>query len=468
MVLPSLLTACGGNSSDGNDSTDNQPTTEPAIYGDNVVGIAQFGLLKNATVKIAKIPLGGGRATLAFTEVTSDGGMSKAGRFNTHSTELEDKAYYIYLIQGGDDIDPDGNGRENKPAFNNINKDGKKNLTGAIVRGEWLKTLGNKAFRITPLSQLILGISTADIKNYSGLRDKLHATAKSYLKQDINGDGKRNMLDVLIYNPLRDKAKVQDVFNDVIGRSVVFGQKVLSYYPDLTTYKKIGQLDTVTGFTKAQRSQDNKTFYLSTISSGFHIFDVSDPYDMSEKGFIDTDFDDFQISSDNKRVYGVYDTQGVGLTVLDISNPFSPTVLGKFGVIPDSGYRDILLSNDESKAFVFTGRELQILDLKNPTNIRKISSIKMSFSEGFSFRLGQMYKSKDDSRIYIGGQFGLSKMETFNVSNPAKPSRLGVVNYFYNLPLPELYDRYLSSDKEYAYIYKKQNSSLGKIISLKK
>jgi hypothetical protein len=466
IVLTTLLTACGGGSSEGDDSANNEPTTEPAIYGNNVVGIAQFGLLKNAKVIIAKIPLGGGRAKKVFEETTTDGNMSKAGRFNTHSSELEDKAYYLYAIQGGEDIDADGNGRENNPAFNNKNTSGKENVTGAIVRGEWLKALGNKAFRITPLSHHILAISTDDIKNYSGLRDKLHATANSYLKQDINGDGKQDMTDILVYNPLKDKAKIQDVFNDLIGRSVSFKQKQLSFYPDLNKYKKIGQLDTVTGYTKAQRSHDNKSFYLSTISAGFHIFDISAPYDMVKKGFIDTDFDDFQISSDNKKVYGVDSTDG--LTIIDISNAYAPKEIGKFGGIHSYGYRDIILSNDESKAFAFTGDELHILNITDPSNINKISSIKMSFPDGFSFRLGAIYKSSDDSRIYIGGQFGLSKIETFNVSNPSKPSRLGVVNYHYNLLFPEVYDRFLSSDKEHLFIYQKINGTLGKIISLKR
>ncbi len=448
ITLTALLTACGGSSGGNDDSVDNLPTTEPAIFGDNVVGIAQFGLLKNATVIIAKIPLAGGSLKLAFEEKTTGGDMRTAGRFNTHSSELEDKVYYIFATKGGTDIDPDGNGRENKSPFKG------NSLSGAIVRGEWLKTLGNKAFRLTPLSTHITNISSDNISSYSHLREKLHATAKSYLKQDINGDGKLDMMDILVYNPLRDRAKVKDVYNDIIKKGQVFLQKKSFYYPDVTKYKKIGILRTASGLEKKQLSKDGKTFYLATKSSGFHIFDVSDPYDMSEISSIGTRISDFQISSDNKRVYGVSLTGG--LSIIDISNPSSPKTMGNFGAgyVRQHGYQGyirILISNDESKAFVLTmGSELYILDIKDPANIHKIGTFKTVVDGGYHRRL---YKSNDDSRIYIGSgsPFSLSTMETIKVSDF---SSLGLLSYFHSgIVLPEVYGSFLSSDQEYYFTY---------------
>ena len=231
----------------------------------NVRGVAQLGLLKNATVKIFKIN-NDGTYTKLWTETTSDGDIGSAGRFNTHSNELEDKSYYLYQVTDGEDIDADNDGVEDENATTT------QGAMRAIVRGEWLKDMDDDAFKITAISEMLYINSANDIKNnYIGLTGALAKNAKELVGVDINSDGNIDAKDVLVFDPVIDmdtlKKSLKGKFDRILS-DIHSGKDGYAVNPKL-----LGSIDTNNAEGVTLSADGNKA-YVADLYDGLKIIDV--------------------------------------------------------------------------------------------------------------------------------------------------------------------------------------------------
>ncbi|MCK5918406.1 MAG: hypothetical protein KAG34_08265, partial [Cocleimonas sp.] len=130
------------------------------------------------------------------------------------------------------------------------------------------------------------------------------------------------------------------------------------------------------------------------------------------------------LSSDSKKAFVIGDK---GLQIVDISDPSSPALLGAYNIAKHDKTTtniayDIVLSNDESKAFVTTVAniydpittklgKLQIIDISNPSSPILLGNYSDSDMRSFKF-------SNDKRKIFITSSSGLKIVD---ISNPSTP-----------------------------------------------
>ena len=165
------------------------------------IGKAQMGRLKGATVKIFKL-LENGKKELVTTETTnSQGKLNIIGNFDLHTELLEDHSFYIYEISEGFDVDIDDDGKEDATATKN------HGVIHLISKGIWLKN-ANQKIRITPLSEILYTYVKRD--KFKNLEEHLTKYSKILLKTSLNSDDSIDAKDILLFNPVQDKALLSD------------------------------------------------------------------------------------------------------------------------------------------------------------------------------------------------------------------------------------------------------------------
>jgi hypothetical protein len=326
----------------------------------NVRGVVQLGFLKNASVKIFKINNDGTFREL-YTETTTDGGVDNAGRFNTHSSELEDKDYYIYQVTGGESIDVNYDGIEDDNVTTN------KGILRAIVRGEWLKTMEDDTFKITALSEKHYVNSLNYIKNnYAGLIGELYKSAKELLEEDINSDGDINAKDILAFNPILDKNMLKNDFKNKFDNVT---NNILNHKNDYAYFEsRLGRWG-VKKIISIELSNDAKTAFISKQDKGILILDVSTiKSTLPDIVEMDVFARSITISKDDKTMF-VAGYQN-GMSIYDLTDITDPKLLGN---IPTEIAVNITLSKDEKTAFIADGtggmKIVDITDLNNPEEI---------------------------------------------------------------------------------------------------
>ncbi len=390
----------------------------------NVRGVAQLGLLKNATVKIFKIN-NDGTYTKLWTETTSDGDIGSAGRFNTHSNELEDKTYYLYQVTDGEDIDADNDGVEDE------NATATKGAIRAIVRGEWLKDMDDDAFKITALSEMLYIKSADDIKNnYIGLTGALAKNAKELLGVDINSDGNIDAKDVLVFDPVVDRDTLKEDFRgkfDKVVEDLHIGYDGYAANPTL-----LGSIDADNAYGVTLSADGNKA-YVADQDDGLKIIDVSDPANPTLLGSIGTNYAlGVILSTDGTKAY-VTD-ESAGLKIIDISDPANPTLLGSIDT-----YRayEVTLSADGNKAYVADVYGLKIIDISDPANPTLLGSIDTDNAYGVTL-------SADGNKAYVADSD--DGLKIIDISDPANPILLGSLDTYYAWKVT------LSADGNKAYV----------------
>ncbi|MCH9739885.1 MAG: hypothetical protein K0U38_03455, partial [Epsilonproteobacteria bacterium] len=185
-------------------------TTQPiSIYvkESSKIAKAQMGRLLGATVNIIKLNSDGTQDTIYSTTTNSEGSLNRVGNFELKDEMLEDDAFYIYEVSGGQDIDTDDNGIADA---NSSKNSGKLRL---LTKGIWVKNAMHKV-RVTPLSELLY--SYVEQFSYAELEVKLNEYAKILLKTSLDGDSTVDVKDVMIFDPLNNQDALYDtlVYND--------------------------------------------------------------------------------------------------------------------------------------------------------------------------------------------------------------------------------------------------------------
>ena len=418
------FTACGGGGSTPADTTtttsggtttggNTNGGTAPATFGNNTVGILQFGLIKNGIVEIfAMSPSGKIGSKPLFTETTTDGDINHAGRFNTHSSELEDKTYYLYQYKTrkGTDIDANLDGIEDKE--NTIlTYDGWHQTIKVLIRGEWIKKLEDKAFRITPLSFAITSSVDYEDKPTAGLKDKFHNMSKQYILTDISGDGNIDIIDALIYNPLTNLKDTADEYRDVIHKSqlAMYKNLIHSSVEEYSYSKQIGAI-AIGCYEYGHSALRDDDLAMVEGKEALTFVDISDPSDMSILTRIEQRLELMVFSkSSNNIVYALEKTTDSvpysrALKVIDISDAESPNII--FEEDPEGQYiLDYRFSADMQQLYLVkilsnNKTYFEIYDLSDEKKPNKLSSTlvnKDTFGIYLSDKKDKIYLAREDS-----------------------------------------------------------------------
>ena len=193
-IVAFSLLGCGGG---GSSSSTNLKKS--------VDGIVELGRVAGATVKIFE--LDNKKKTLKWTETTSGDASSKLnemGVFNSHSNDMDLNKIYIFEVSGGKDWDADDNGvKDGSPVVNN----GSFRL---VTKGGWCYTCKGDAIKITYASEMQARILDEKIKNGTLTENDIKNSVKQILSKDIDGDGKIDGRDMLLYEPTKDKDKLDE------------------------------------------------------------------------------------------------------------------------------------------------------------------------------------------------------------------------------------------------------------------
>jgi len=420
------LTACGGgsggsgsttpstgessstNNPNGGGTTSNPNTPPPVNYGNNAVGVLQFGLIKNARIEIYKIDASGTRSKKPiFKEKTTDGNINQAGFFNTHSSELEDKTYYVYKYaytaylnedKKTQDIDTNLDGKEDTKYIPMDSGIGSTEINiEVMVRGEWIKNLGNKPFRITPMLHAIQRTVNQSGAT-SGLYEKFSNQAKQYIKKDINKDGVIDIKDAIVYDAVYNQQDTYLAYKDLVQRSEMSEFRDYDttgeYY---STDKGSMKLNCNPFFGTALRDD---SVAIAAGSDALYTIDISDPSDMSLLGELggENHLVAFSKSSHNivyiaEGVYSPRNHNGRSFKIIDISNANAPKVITTVGADNIESFK---LSSDMKQLYILraTGA-LEVYSLEDEQYPKLIKQMNVS-SDAMEIEL-----SEDKNKLHI-------------------------------------------------------------------
>ena len=198
-IITFSLLGCGGGGSSSSTSLKK-----------SVNGVVELGRVAGATVKIFEYDKG--KKTLKWTETTFGDASSKLkemGIFNSHSNDMDLNKIYMFEVSGGKDWDADDNGvKDNTPVIN-------KGSFRLVTKGEWCYTCKGNAIKVTYASEMQTRLLDKKIKDGT-LREKDIANSVNKILSaqngDINGDGKVDARDILLYEPTKDKEKLVEYF----------------------------------------------------------------------------------------------------------------------------------------------------------------------------------------------------------------------------------------------------------------
>lgn len=137
---------------------------------------------------------------------------------------------------------------------------------------------------------------------------------------------------------------------------------------DLTNPTRVAILDDVDSYDFRVNGQ-----YLYEIHyyDGIYIYDISDPTNPTEVTFWDTEGYPGDIAFEGNRGYLL--DNGIGLVILDISNPEEQSEIGRFPI--DFGAQRALVTLDVQDNYVYIGdRRLRVLNVSNLDSIFQVST----------------------------------------------------------------------------------------------
>ncbi|MBN2824125.1 MAG: hypothetical protein JXQ76_02290 [Campylobacterales bacterium] len=194
----------------------------------NTFGEASGELIINVvnSEKIAKVELGQlAYATIKIyttnKELIATTASNERGDFDLMLSSLDEQSFYIYEITGGQtsnsDVDWDGI----KDAFTTPHQ----GVLRLILKKEWIDNAAHP-IHASALSEMLY-LYSVEALNSRDLDKKLDAIAKVLLQDDLNGDGKITVEDIILFNPSTDKASLLPSIQkeyDKIAHAILYNQ----------------------------------------------------------------------------------------------------------------------------------------------------------------------------------------------------------------------------------------------------
>lgn len=386
------LTSCGGRDNNNNVTVDTPPTNNVAAIPPMVStktpatpsGQAILGPLANAKIEIFTFD-NLAAAPLYSTITDSSNDLMLAGRFSIPTESIEDGGLYVIRVSGGQDIDANDDGIiDPAPTANN-------GVIHALIRGARMKK-GN--FLVSAVTEVMYQRAYFFLAaNYSqkSIQDEINNRAKIVLRSDIDGDGDRDMDDIVSWHPRYDQLALRHGIEP---------------YKKLTSAILGGQID-----------RANALALTETVAAALSTNDIA-----------------AGIALKNKIAYVA--ANFAGLQAIDVSNPLQPVLL------------DTLLIPDELVAGVLNQGNLLPTQLTGPATVRisqisivdNIAFIAATIQETSSVLylvdiqdpkklniLGWIDTPGNGGRVAIHGNLAYiadldAGLQVVDISNPAQPS----------------------------------------------
>lgn len=351
------------------------------------------GGLSNAFVSIYQIEDNASK-TLLFEETTDT-----QGQFTNHGAELDANKFYIYEASGGVDT--------NDSRANN-------GTLRAIVKGDYAQ---NNDFTVSVVSEMLYIFCAKEVKyNYSvdTLQSVLDERITYILASDLDGTGLVDSKDALQFTYATDLGTINALkYPDTTALIENIYTNDISTFAEDVLANTMVSYDTPDFSRDVKLSSDGTKAYVATQNSGLHILDISDPFSPVLLGLYDTPgaSQHLTLSSDETKAY-VADT--TSLQIIDITNPATPTLIA----VHEGRASDVALSSDETKAYVAAYSDgLQVIDIANPAIPTLIANFNTpSDANGVTL-------SEDDSTAYVATVY--SGLQIIDVTNSSTPTLLG-------------------------------------------
>jgi len=406
---------------------------------------AQLGNLADADIYIYKIEENGTKKLLFQEKSASAYNLDDIGKFDTHADALKANELYLFKIVGGKDWDSNDNGIKDSYYTSN------SGTIRAYVTGQELIEANNK-FRVTLISEILTELVAKDIKysyNKDNFKTKLYQNANKLVKQDIDGSGSIDNIDILIFNPITDQPLLTEKYRanfskltDLIHQNRLPVNNIDSTIANLSTLHFARYIKLSKDKTKAYIADGNAGLFVADISDNskpkFTLnvktpdfaraieLDSSENYAYiadSDKGLQVVDLNSKSIvasldlnattraltlGKDNKLYIAA---SSGGVKVVDISNPTAPKLDYNI-TTPDIAY-SVTLSKDKSKLFIADNKAgLIVYNLDTNTTLGSFNTY--GYSRGVAL-------SSDESKAFVAdGTKGLYILDISNLSNSSK------------------------------------------------
>ncbi len=192
------LSACGGGGG-GEKNSSNSSNVD-------ISGVAQLGYVLNGKVDLFSLANPETPIATTYTSLSSE--IDHAGSFEFKAVNINRDDYYLLVVSGGEDIDPNDDGVVEEES---ISVNGKIH---AVVKGEELL---QPSIRITALSDMMYHKIKSDLSvmTQQQISAALNSNAKEYLF-DINGDDTIDNLDVVSFVPTIHRGELIKQYSDIL------------------------------------------------------------------------------------------------------------------------------------------------------------------------------------------------------------------------------------------------------------
>ena len=367
------------------DSNGNISKTVTRVVRVTTFATAQLGNLADAKAYIYRIDSSGSKHLL-YEQNTSNGyELSTIGNFDTHADSIDKSALYLFAIYGGKDWDSNDNGIKDSGGTTN------RGVLRAYATGEEIINAKN-GFKVTLVSELLYEAMAKDFKysfNLQSFKEKLKQKANTLLKNDIDGSGDIDNLDIITFNPIENQNDLTDRYRASYTKNIDLIHD--SKLPILNYTSSVSNLSTQ-DFARFIKLSKNKEFaFIADGNRGLFVADIKD--NSKPKFILNIDTPNFAravalnssedtvyiadsdsglqiVNLNSKSVVGSVDlngtaralaldeangkiyvaTESAGVKIVDISDSENPTILDTIDT-PDKAY-GVRLSSDKSKLFI--------------------------------------------------------------------------------------------------------------------
>jgi len=404
-------------------ATNSFGSTHELIYIDvlNIGKVAKIevGQLSNATIKLYKLRLDNTKELIESMQ------SNELGDFDMMPHLLEEGYYYIYEVTRGhtthSDVDHDG-------IIDDYATDNQGVIRLIMTKG-WL-TGSSHPIRITALGEMyylydIDGLAS----DYAQIGNRLDSIAKTLLDDDLNGDGKINAEDIIIFNPtfhrLSLKIPIQKRYETIITKILDNDIGRYKYIFDTKVIKEFDENATGCSPTTlcAFELQPTKIKYRNNIAyvlkeNRLFLYDTTQEKTISHIDFADGDYG-LYLDLTNSRIYLSSPTQDREIITIDISNLETPKVV-------DSqlhGIHGYIIGRVNDALLIYQDSELLVVDIGSPESAQEITHYSLPIFDQVIYTNGYSFTVADNQLLIkqynLQNLQNISQSATYQINNVA-------------------------------------------------
>ena len=355
---------------------------------------------------------------LYSTATTDSDDLSKAGLFEIPLVTLSDDMLYVIKVTGGVNLDADADGVSDETAIPNL---GSFHLVAQGV------DLRHSDFKVNILTELIyqqVAYLIAAQYPVNDILESINQFSEVLIRADLNGDGEKDIRDLMEWTPLYDKTVVsrdwtllEDCLDAIHNGESYFAlinhifSPTISVIADDLDYQLPGLTFSGTHAFVVDSNPDDVGTGLSLL-----IIDISDPSTPFIEGVAETPGRPRNVDVADNLAYVLTDE---GLCVIDISDSANPAIISTMDVPDDiNGPYDVCVVGDY--AYVTNNNAgLHVVDVSNPSTPSIIGTLDLPRAAGVVVAGLNAYVTSGEDYLFI-----------IDVADPSKPEILGSIKTF--------------------------------------